>query len=198
MSSGNIQEQAYGALKEALYEAKVNPGELVVIGCSTSEVLGKRIGSSTSLEVAEQLYAGWHKAADEYSVDLAFQCCEHLNRALIVHKAVALRFQLDCVNVIPVPKAGGAMASYAYQAMSEAVVVENLKQVATAGLDVGDTLIGMHLKPVVVPLRLTIKQIGDAHLVAARTRAKLIGGQRAVYDLATAKEQLQQAGFKPL
>ena len=86
----------------------------------------------------------------------------------------------DIVNVVPQPKAGGSFATAAYAAFSDPVAVEHIR--ADAGMDIGDTLIGMHLKEVAVPVRLSVKTVGEAPLVCARTRPKFIGGCRAVYD----------------
>ncbi|ODG91927.1 TIGR01440 family protein [Gottfriedia luciferensis] len=154
---------------------------VLVIGCSTSEVSGQRIGTSGTIEVAEVLFNEIKAFQDETGVQLAFQCCEHLNRAIVVQRKTAKRLQLDEVTVIPVRTAGGALASYAFRHIHDAVIVEHIK--ADAGIDIGDTLIGMHLKHVAVPLRTSIKQVGQAHITAAKTRPKLIGGARAVYSI---------------
>lgn len=154
-------------------------GDVLVIGCSTSEVAGKQIGTSGSEEVAATIFNELDKYRKEKNFHLAFQCCEHLNRAIVLETSVQKKLSLDPVTVIPVPAAGGSMASYAYQHLQEAVVVEEIK--ADAGIDIGDTMIGMHLKKVAVPLRFQQKTIGNAHVTAARTRPKLIGGARATY-----------------
>lgn len=154
-------------------------GDLFVIGCSTSEVAGKHIGTSGSEEIAEIIFAELGRLQQETGIALAFQCCEHLNRALVVEKESMRAMQLDEVSVVPVPKAGGSMASYAYKHMKEPVVVETIQ--AKAGIDIGETMIGMHLKRVAVPLRLKQRSVGNARLAAARTRPKLIGGVRANY-----------------
>jgi uncharacterized protein (TIGR01440 family) len=154
---------------------------VLVIGCSTSEVSGQRIGTSGTIEVAEVLFNEIKAFQDETGVQLAFQCCEHLNRAIVVQRKTAKSLQLDEVTVIPVRTAGGALASYAFRHLDDAVIVEHIK--ADAGIDIGDTLIGMHLKHVAVPLRTSIKQVGQAHITAAKTRPKLIGGARAVYSI---------------
>ncbi|PGZ94629.1 MULTISPECIES: TIGR01440 family protein [unclassified Bacillus (in: firmicutes)] len=154
---------------------------VLVIGCSTSEVSGQRIGTSGTIEVAEVLFNEIKAFQDETGVQLAFQCCEHLNRAIVVQRKTAKSLQLDEVTVIPVRTAGGALASYAFRHIDDAVIVEHIK--ADAGIDIGDTLIGMHLKHVAVPLRTSIKQVGQAHITAAKTRPKLIGGARAVYSI---------------
>ncbi|MFD1020084.1 TIGR01440 family protein [Thalassobacillus hwangdonensis] len=170
---GNLVEQFVGSgfLKE---------DELFVIGCSTSEIAGERIGTSGSEEIAAVLYDELQELREKSGAALVFQCCEHLNRALVMERTTMLKKGYEEVSVIPVPKAGGSMASYAYRQMKDPVVVEYVQ--ADAGIDIGDTLIGMHLKPVAVPLRFDQKSIGHAHLNAARTRPRLIGGTRAVYD----------------
>ncbi len=175
-----IGEEAYRAARELLNEAKLKKGEILVVGCSTSEVAGVRIGTYSSPELAEAVFGGVYQAAEEAGVFLAAQCCEHLNRAIILEQAAAERYGYEMVNVIPAPKAGGSFATAAYKAFGQPVAVEHIK--AHAGMDIGDTLIGMHLKDVAVPVRLRIAQIGDAHVVCARTRPKFIGGGRAVYD----------------
>lgn len=152
---------------------------LLVIGVSTSEVIGRRIGTSGNEEVAEAIFDGLARVQEKHGFHLAFQCCEHLNRALVVSRTALERFGLEEVSAIPVPRAGGAMAAHAYRRMEEPVLVERV--VADAGIDIGDTLIGMHLRPVVVPVRPSIRQIGQAHVTMAKTRPKLIGGARAVY-----------------
>ena len=173
-----IKEQAATAAKELCDIAKLKKGDIVVIGCSSSEVGGSKIGSDSSPEVANAIYAGLSSVFDEKGIYIAAQCCEHLNRAIIVEKE-AVPFA-EIVNVVPQPKAGGSFATAAYANFKHPVAVEEIK--ADAGLDIGGTLIGMHLKKVAVPVRLSIKQIGEAILLAARTRAKCIGGIRARYD----------------
>ncbi len=175
-----IGEEAYRAAKELLEEAKLENGQMLVVGCSTSEVGGAGIGTFSSPELAEMVFGGIYQATQEAGVELVAQCCEHLNRALIMEKDVALRNGYEIVCVVPQPKAGGSFATAAYKAFEEPVAVEHVK--AHAGMDIGDTLIGMHLKDVAVPVRIRTSQIGDAHVVCARTRPKYIGGQRAIYE----------------
>lgn len=175
-----VKEDAYKLAKELIEMAKLEQGEVLVIGCSTSEVCGSKIGTASQPEVAADLYAGIAKAAKEAGVYVAAQCCEHLNRALIIEKELAKAKNLEIVNVVPQPKAGGSFATMAYKNMQAPVAVEHIK--ADAGMDIGDTLIGMHLKDVAVPVRLSSDKLGEAHVVFARTRAKFIGGVRAVYD----------------
>jgi uncharacterized protein (TIGR01440 family) len=160
-------------------QAALKPGQLLVVGCSTSEVIGERIGTSGTVEVAEMIFRRLTGLQQETGIQLAFQCCEHLNRALVVERTVALGRGLDEVAVVPVRKAGGAMATYAFENMEDAIVVEFLK--ADAGIDIGQTFIGMHLKHVAVPIRVKQKNVGKAHVTLAMTRPKLIGGERAKY-----------------
>lgn len=175
-----IAGQAYSAANEILTEGKVKPGRLFVVGCSTSEVGGESIGSFSSPELAGAIFEGIYKATREKGVYLAAQCCEHLNRALILEEEAAEKFGYDRVNVVPQPKAGGSFATQAYTHFGSPVAVEHVK--ADAGMDIGDTLIGMHLKDVAVPVRIATKKIGEAHVVCARSRAKFIGGPRANYS----------------
>jgi len=175
-----IGDEAYRAAKELLEEAGLKPGELFVVGCSTSEVGGASIGTFSSPELAEVVFGGIYQATEEAGVYLVAQCCEHLNRALILEKEAAQKYGYEVVNVVPQPKAGGSFATAAYKAFESPAAVEHVK--AHAGMDIGDTLIGMHLRDVAVPVRIRTTQIGDAHVVCARTRAKYIGGSRAIYE----------------
>lgn len=164
-------------------QAEIENGDLIVIGCSTSEVIGEKIGTAGSEDVAKMIFQTLSELTRTTGAHLAFQCCEHLNRALVVEKEVAKAKGFEEVTVIPVRQAGGAMATYAYQHMEHPTVVEFIK--ADSGIDIGDTFIGMHLKHVAVPLRSKIKQIGAANITMAKTRPKLIGGTRAVYEATT-------------
>lgn len=176
-----IYNQTKTALAELITAAGLKPGQLVVIGCSTSEVRGEKIGSAGSAEVAEAILRAVRETAEQAGIRLAIQCCEHLNRALVVERDTMEKYNFEQVTVVPVPKAGGAMAARAIEMFNDPVVVETI--LAHAGLDIGSTLIGMHLKRVAVPVRLRQKFIGQAAVTAAKTRPKLIGGQRAVYEL---------------
>ncbi len=173
-----IKAQAYAAAKEIIQKAGLKEGSILVVGCSTSEVIGDRIGTNSSPETAEYIYIGVAEAAKEAGVFVAAQCCEHLNRAIIVsRKAVPFA---QAVNVVPVPKAGGSFATAAYKYTQDAVALEEIS--ADAGIDIGFTLIGMHIKKVAVPVRLENNKIGQATVLAARSRPKFIGGARANYD----------------
>lgn len=176
--SRSIYEQAQAAITELYEKAKLKVGNIVVIGCSTSEVVGAKIGTNSNIDVAEEVFKGLHDYAQSKGLFLAVQCCEHLNRAIITERS-AVPFA-ELVNVIPQPKAGGSLATQAYAGFSDPIAVEEIK--ADAGLDIGLTLIGMHLKKVAVPVRLEQNRIGQAIVVAARTRPKFVGGVRAVYD----------------
>lgn len=177
-----IRRQAYQAASEVCEGAKLHPGDLFVVGCSTSEVLGQKIGTYSSMDAAGALFTGIHEALQERGVFLAAQCCEHLGRALIVERETCGRFGLEEVNVIPLPKAGGSFATTAYRRFRDPVAVETLRQSAFAGIDIGGTLIGMHIRPVAVPLRISLKKIGEAGIICARRRPKFVGGSRAVYN----------------
>ena len=175
-----IKEEAAKVTIELLSQAKLDKGDILIVGCSSSEVAGEKIGTFSSVETAQAVFEGIYETALENGIFLAAQCCEHLNRALITEKEVAKRERLTRVNVIPKPKAGGSFATTAYERLKEPVAVEHIK--AQAGIDIGDTLIGMHLQEIAVPVRTTLKQIGNARVVCARTRAKFTGGVRAAYD----------------
>ena len=175
-----IGEEAYRAAKELLDAARPKADQILLVGCSTSQVGGAAIGTFSSPELAEVVFGGIYQATQEAGIYLAAQCCEHLNRAVILEREAAERYGYEEVNVVPQPKAGGSFATAAYKAFEHPVAVEHIR--AHLGLDIGDTLIGMHLRDVAVPVRIRTKQIGDAHVVCARTRPKFIGGERAVYD----------------
>jgi len=175
-----LEEQLEKILEEYQEQANLSSQHLFVIGCSTSEVLGHRIGTAGTDEVAAIIFKKLQDFQRKVGLSLAFQCCEHLNRAVVVERNTLLERNYEEVSVIPVRHAGGAMATYAYQNLDDPVVVEFIR--ADGGIDIGDTLIGMHLKHVAVPIRTTVKQLGDAHVNLAKSRPKLIGGPRAVYE----------------
>ena len=174
-----VQQQITAAAEELITVAQPKPGQIFVVGCSTSEVLGEKIGTAGSPETAQVMMAALLAVTHKHHLYLAQQCCEHLNRALVVEEEVLDKYNLTQVTVHPVPHAGGSMASAAYETFKHPVVVEQIQ--AHLGLDIGQTLIGMHLKRVAVPVRLSVKKIGNAVLTAARTRPPLIGGERAKY-----------------
>ena len=170
-------QQAYDAACEIIEKAGLQEKQILVIGCSTSEICGKKIGTDSCPDLAEEVFKGIKKAADEKNVFVAAQCCEHLNRAIIIEGCATNE---DRVNVVPQPKAGGSFATAAYKAFKNPVAVEEIK--ADAGIDIGFTMIGMHLKKVAVPVRLQNNKIGEATVLGARVRPKFIGGERAVYN----------------
>ena len=175
-----IRTQAAMAAKELLEAAHLNEKDLVVIGCSSSEISDHRIGSHSSAEIGQTIFSAVYEVFQAQGIYVAAQCCEHLNRALILENEAARLYGYEPVNVMPQLKAGGSLATAAYQTLQCPVAVESIK--AHAGIDIGDTLIGMHLKAVAVPVRIKTRYIGSAHVVAARTRPKFIGGTRACYD----------------
>lgn len=168
------------ALEELLESAAAEPGDLVVVGCSSSEVAGSKIGTAPAPALAEAIVGGLLPVLQAGGLYLAAQCCEHLNRALVVERAAAKAHGLVQVNALPRPHAGGSFATAAWAALDEPVLVEAVR--AVAGLDIGLTLIGMHLRPVAVPVRLSVERIGEAAVAAARSRPPFIGGERAAYD----------------
>lgn len=174
----DISTQAKQAAKELIELAQLKAGDIAVVGCSTSEVLGSKWGTNSSPDTAKILFESIYEVFKANGIYLAAQCCEHLNRAIIVERD-AVPFA-ERVNVVPQPKAGGSFATQAYAHFENPVAVEEIK--ADAGIDIGATLIGMHLKKVAVPVRLGTRYIGEAPVTAARTRPKFIGGERAVYD----------------
>lgn len=175
-----IKQQAANAVTELLAEAKLRVGDILVIGCSSSEIVGERIGHGSSVEAAEAVYEAVAPILREKGVYLAAQCCEHLNRALVLEEECAVKYGYEPVCVVPQPKAGGSFATAAWKHFTSPVAVEHIR--AHAGLDIGGTLIGMHLRDVAVPVRLSQKTVGEAILLCARTRPKFIGGSRAHYE----------------
>ena len=173
-----IYEQTKASIGELCEKARLHPGNIVVVGCSTSEVVGCKIGTNSNPDVAGEIFQALYDYTKQHGLFLAIQCCEHLNRAIVTQRA-AVPFA-EAVNVVPRPKAGGSLATKAYLGFVDPVVVEGIR--ADAGMDIGFTMIGMHLKQVAVPLRLTNNTIGAAMVLAARTRPKFIGGARAVYQ----------------
>lgn len=175
-----ITKQAKTVVLELLEQANLKPGSLFVIGCSSSEMVGKKIGKGSSMDAALAAFLGIYPVLQEHGIDLAVQCCEHLNRALIMERSTAERKGYEIVNVMPQPHAGGSMAVTAWNTFEDPVAVETVQ--ADAGIDIGGTLIGMHLRRVAVPVRTSQDHIGEAIVLCARTRPKYIGGPRAVYQ----------------
>ena len=174
-----IQEQLKACVDYVAEQGHLKPGAAVVLGCSTSEVAGGHIGKNSVPELGDALAEAMISACKARGLNPVFQCCEHLNRALILERAAAEKYGYEEVNVVPQLKAGGSFATAAYAGFKDPVAVEEIR--AHAGIDIGDTLIGMHLKEVAVPVRLSIKQIGEANILCARTRPPYVGGERARY-----------------
>ncbi len=175
----NYKEALKNILEEYQAQAQLKAGEIFVIGCSTSEVVGGRIGKNSSMDVAEDFIHVFLDFAHQYNLYLAFQGCEHINRSLVVSRACMEKYNLEEVSVVPKIHAGGSMATVAYEKISDPVMVETIQ--AHGGIDIGDTFIGMHIKAVGVPVRVSVKEIGSAHVTLIRRRPKLVGGQRAEY-----------------
>ena len=175
-----IQAEARQAVEELLEQAKLKKGDVFVVGCSSSEIVGGHIGKDSSLEAAQAVYAGIAPVLAAQGIWLAAQCCEHLNRAIIIEREAAERYGWEEVCVVPRPHAGGSWATNCWQRFNDPVLVEEVR--AAAGMDIGGTLIGMHLRRVAVPVRLSMDHIGQAILLCARTRPPFIGGSRAVYS----------------
>ena len=174
----DIKTQCVDATSELIEKAKLKKGDILVVGCSSSEIVGSKIGTNSDPDTAKTVFDAIYSVAKKKGIYLAVQCCEHLNRAIVTEKD-AVPFA-EPVNVVPQKKAGGSLATVAYSSFKNPVVVEEIK--ADAGMDIGDTFIGMHLKKVAVPVRLSINAIGEAHLTCARVRPKFIGGIRAIYN----------------
>ena len=175
-----ITAQARNVVMDLLEQAQMKHGSLMVIGCSSSEIVGKRIGKGSSMDAAKAAFEGIYPELQKNGINLAVQCCEHLNRALILEREVAEKRGYEIVNVMPQPHAGGSFAVTAWNSFKDPVAVETIS--AEAGIDIGGTLIGMHLRRVAVPVRTQEKQIGEAIVLCARTRPKYIGGPRAIYQ----------------
>ena len=180
MDYTQLTAQARQATEELLEAAHLETGDIFVVGCSSSEIMGGRIGKDSSMEAAAAVLAGVLPPLQEQGVYLAAQCCEHLNRSIVIEREVAKANGYQIVSAIPQPHAGGSWATNCWQRFNDPVLVEEVR--AAAGMDIGGTLIGMHLKKVAVPVRLKQNRIGQAIVLAARTRPKFIGGERAIYD----------------
>lgn len=181
-------DQAARVLEELAEAGSLRRGSMVVIGASTSEVRGRHIGTAGAEAVAAELYDGITRVSRALGLDVVWQCCEHLNRALACERALAEARGWTIVSAVPVPKAGGSMAAYAYKQMQDPCLVEHVQ--VHAGIDIGETMIGMHVRAVAVPFRPTVRWIGEARVGAAYSRPKLIGGSRAVYELPAAAPEL--------
>lgn len=175
-----IKDEAITAVTELCETAKLKSGDIMIVGCSTSEVIGEKIGTHSAADVGKVLFEAITSVLSPKGIYLAAQCCEHTNRSLIIERECLVKHNLEQVNLIPQPHAGGAFGVAAYNGFSDPVATDYIQ--ADAGIDIGGTLIGMHLKRVAVPVRLSIKQIGQAPIICARTRLRFVGGERAVYD----------------
>ena len=175
-----LTQQAKTAVLEIIEQAKISKGSIFVVGCSSSTVKGENYGKASSMEIAQAIFDGIYPELKSRGIFLAAQCCEHLNRAIITEREAAEKLREPEVNVVPQPKAGGSFATITYNTLENPVAVEHIK--ADAGIDIGGVLIGMHLKEVAVPLVISVKNIGKAHITSARTRPKFIGGERAHYN----------------
>lgn len=175
-----VRQESANAARQLAEAARLHRGQIVVVGCSTSEVVGHRVGSWSTPQVGQAIFDGLHSVFGPMGVYIAAQCCEHLNRALVLERTAAEKYGYEEVNAVPQPHAGGSWATNCWQAFTDPVLVEEIR--AGAGLDIGGTLIGMHLRRVVVPVRLSFDHIGKAHFLCARCRPKYIGGERAVYQ----------------
>lgn len=183
MDFNEITAQSRQAAIEIVEAAGLKKGSIFVIGCSSSEVLGSRIGTATNMDSAKAIYDGIIPVLKEHGIYAAAQCCEHLNRALVVEREAMEKFGFEQVNAIPQPNhAGGAFATECYNRFKDPVLVESINAKADAGIDIGGTMIGMHIRSVVVPLRISLKKIGEAPIICARRRPKYVGGSRAIYD----------------
>lgn len=176
----DIATQAAKAALELCEKAVLKSGDIMVVGCSTSEVIGSKIGTDSVVELGETLFNAIYGVLKPKGIFLAAQCCEHTNRSLIIERECLQKYNLEQVNLIPQPKAGGSFGTAAYKNFDEPCAVDLIR--ADAGIDIGGTLIGMHLKRVAVPVRLSINHIGKAPIICARVRPRFVGGQRAVYD----------------
>lgn len=182
----DIGFQAAQVTTELLDQANMRPGQILVIGCSSSEVIGGCIGKNSSMKAAKEIYDAIAPIVQQRNIFLAAQCCEHLNRAIVLEQEAAEKYEYEPVGACPWPHAGGSWATICWQNFKHPIAVEEIR--AHAGLDIGGTLIGMHLRRVAVPVRLSMDHIGQAHILCARTRPGLIGGERAHYVPYTGRE----------
>ena len=183
MNYSEIRAQASQAVTEILEKARLTEGSIFVIGCSSSEILGDQIGTATNMDSANAVYDGIIPVLKERGIFAAAQCCEHLNRALVVERAAMEKYGFEQVNAIPQPNhAGGAFGTVCYERFDDPVLVESINMKADAGIDIGGTMIGMHMHAVAVPMRISLRKIGQAPIICARHRPKYVGGQRAIYD----------------
>ena len=174
-----IYEQTKAIAEELINTAAMKPGQILVVGCSSSEIAAHAIGCYSSSEVGQAVFTALSHVTKKHGLYLAAQCCEHLNRAIIMEREAAEQYGWEEVCVVPRPHAGGSWATTCWKQFKDPIAVEEIR--AHAGIDIGGTLIGMHLRRVAVPVRLSLNRIGEANILCARTRPKLIGGERAKY-----------------
>ena len=179
MDLETIRQEARAVAEELITTAQMNPGQILVVGCSSSEIHNSKLGTDSSQEIGQAVFEALYACTKEHGLYLAAQCCEHLNRAIIIEREAAEKYGWEEVCVVPRPHAGGSWATTCWKKFREPVAVEEIR--AHAGIDIGGTLIGMHLRRVAVPVRLSLSKIGEANILCARTRPKLIGGERAKY-----------------
>ena len=179
MDLETIRQEARAVAEELITTAQMKPGQILVVGCSSSEIHNSKLGTDSSQEIGQAVFEALYACTKEHGLYLAAQCCEHLNRAIIIEREAAEKYGWEEVCVVPRPHAGGSWATTCWKKFREPVAVEEIR--AHAGIDIGGTLIGMHLRRVAVPVRLSLSKIGEANILCARTRPKLIGGERAKY-----------------
>lgn len=180
MSLKEIKDQTKQVVEEVLDLSNLQKGQIFILGLSSSEVIGGHIGKNSSIEVGEVIVETVLDILTPKGIYLAVQGCEHLNRALVVERELAIQKDLEIVNVLPTLHAGGSGQLAAFKYMKDPVEVEFIT--AQAGVDIGDTAIGMHIRHVQVPVRPSLREIGQAHITALASRPKLIGGARAAYQ----------------
>lgn len=182
-----LQQDLSSVLLDLIDKTNLKKGDFFILGGSSSEVIGESIGQATNEEIGDLIVSTCLTILNPLGIHLAVQGCEHINRALTIERAASQQQPFDLVSVVPRPHAGGALATAAYQLMNDPVEIEHL--IAKAGLDIGDTHIGMHVKHVQIPIRPLLKELGCAHLSALGTRPKLIGGERAQYAPSSIKKK---------
>ena len=180
MDLETIRQEVRAVAEELITTAQMKPGQILVVGCSSSEIHNSKLGTDSSQEIGQAVFEALYACTKEHGLYLAAQCCEHLNRSIVIEREAAKANGYQIVSAIPQPHAGGSWATNCWQRFNDPVLVEEVR--AAAGMDIGGTLIGMHLRRVAVPVRLSIDHIGQAILLCARTRPPFIGGSRAVYS----------------
>lgn len=187
MNVEQLARETQAITRDILEKSAIVTGQVFVLGLSSSEVAGGLIGKNSNAEIGRIIVQAVLEETKKRGLYLAVQGCEHVNRALVVEKEYAERKDLEIVNVLPSLHAGGSGQVAAFELMSDPVEVEEI--VAHAGLDIGDTAIGMHVKRVQVPLVPFQRELGGAHVTALASRPKLIGGARAHYQADQIRKQ---------